>query len=814
MKRVLEQLAEFLIRWRYVALVIAIGGALVCQWPASKLKYNRSIETMFADDDPLLAGYAKLRETFGGNEVVLLVYQDPDLLAADGRGIKRLEQLNDRVKSIDGVSEVLSLAELNRILIDFPESMTASLKDLPLALRLGLQRIVQTRFDSSYPICSNDIVVTQFRSLFESYTHSADRQIAAVVCMLAPGDERNRIVQEIKQAAASLPDDFPTVRIAGEPVMIEDGFNMLEADGRQLTWTATSLMAMVIIASFRSIRWMLIPMAVVQFTLLLTESCLVVSGLELTMVSSMFTAIVTVIGVATVIHIIVRFREARSNGLERREALAWAITLLAAPVFWACATDAAGFGALLFASVGPVQDFGLMMLLGSLLVLVSVALLLTGMALIPLPRMIRFLDLEPQRAVGESILSEQLTWPLRIIRRSPWLVFGVFFVSTLAATYGLRFVEIESDFTKNFRSDSQIVKSYRFVEENLSGAGAWDILVEAPATLDFEYLKRIERLEQRLRSEVVVETGSTTEKGLTNVLSLSDASLKLSPIDLELLPVGRDLLIGQLIAQMKNAMPIFTAALYAPDPETPERYWFRIMLRSRERQTARDKLDIIRQVTLICEEELASPDLTEGLSDDSPSSGAAVPHYEITGYFVLLTQLIASTLRDQWLTFSIAIGLIGAMMVIAFRSFRLALIALVPNILPILFVLGILGWSSIRINMGAAMIAAVSMGLSIDSSVHYIIAFQRELNKGRSTTEAISRVQQQVGRAVVFSTVAMVVGFSSLLLSQFVPTIYFGALVSLSMLGGLLGNLLLLPLLLTIAFPRPAQVDRADIGVT
>jgi len=138
------------------------------------------------------------------------------------------------------------------------------------------------------------------------------------------------------------------------------------------------------------------------------------------------------------------------------------------------------------------------------------------------------------------------------------------------------------------------------------------------------------------------------------------------------------------------------------------------------------------------------------------------------------------------------------MMLLAFRSLPLALVALVPNALPILMVMGVMGWLGLKINMGAAMIAAVSLGLSVDSSIHYITGFRRARQSGLTVLQALTHVQQEVGRALFFSTLALIVGFTSLLLSQFVPTIYFGALVSLSMLGGLAGNLLVLPLLLSL----------------
>ena len=216
-----------------------------------------------------------------------------------------------------------------------------------------------------------------------------------------------------------------------------------------------------------------------------------------------------------------------------------------------------------------------------------------------------------------------------------------------------------------------------------------------------------------------------------------------------------------------------------------DEHYLRIMLRSRERQPSSRKQAIIAQVEQICQEEFP-PTLEE------PRVA------EVTGFFVLLTNLIHSVLRDQWITFSVATVGIGLMMMVALRSPVLAVVALVPNALPIAVVTGLMGWLGMKINMGAAMIAAVSMGLSIDSSIHYVLGFRVARDEGASVADALAIVHQSVGRAMVFSILALIVGFTALCGSQFVPTVYFGALVSLSMLGGLAGNLVVLPLLLKL----------------
>jgi len=158
-------------------------------------------------------------------------------------------------------------------------------------------------------------------------------------------------------------------------------------------------------------------------------------------------------------------------------------------------------------------------------------------------------------------------------------------------------------------------------------------------------------------------------------------------------------------------------------------------------------------------------------------------------------------LSDQWLTFLLAAAGIFLLLAVGFRSLIVATVALVPNALPIFVVLGLLGWAGERINMGTAMIAAVSMGLSVDSSIHYIAAFRRRLADGHAFSAALETAHQTAGRAMIFSTLALVVGFLALLTSGFIPTVSFGALSCLTLVGGLAGNLIVLPVLLALLAP-------------
>jgi predicted RND superfamily exporter protein len=768
-----QRVTDWLIAWRWPLLLAGVVAAAVA-WPvAGRLSFDRSVENMFAEDDPVMGPFRRLRRAFGANEVVMAVYVDDELLHKDKRGIRRLASIADRLERVPGVASVVSL---DRLLAQNEADKAVQPPDyLPLDSRLARAAI----------------------ELFEGYTHGADGRTAAVACMLTAEAEaelsRWETVRDLRAVMEDLPDGLAPGMLSGEPVMVVEGFRFVEEDAGRLGFWSTVLLSIVILICFRSIRWVLIPVAVVQLTLLLAKALIVWWGLRLTMVSSMLTAIVTVVGIATVMHVIVRFGDARRAGREPRAALSHAGGLVAVAIFWACSTDAAGFASLRVARVEPVQDFGLMMALGSLLVVVSVAMLLPGLALLG-----GTAD-HPRRAWGEGLLSAQLKWLIREVESRPAVLATLLLGVAALIIAGTARLKVESDFTRNFRAKSKIVTSYVFVEEHLGGAGVWDIVVPAPENLDWEYLKRILELEDRLRTEVVLadtrHPDRPSQPGLTKVISLADMVVAGASRDLDRVPFAfvRNSLVRVGLQRMRDRLPDFYDALYGEDQGEPGRHSFRVMLRSRERQPAEQKRLLISQVTEIVREEFPPTDTTPG--------------GEVTGYFVVLASLIDSMVRDQWTTFAVAAVAITVMMLVALRDLRLALIALIPNALPILAVMGLMGWFGLKINMGAAMIAAVSLGLSVDSSIHYLTSFQRARRAGNSVHDALTDVEQTVGRAMVFSTLALIVGFLVLLTSSFIPTVWFGGLVSLAMLGGLAGNLVVLPVLLKLLIP-----DRSTEG--
>ena len=207
--------------------------------------------------------------------------------------------------------------------------------------------------------------------------------------------------------------------LTGEPVMIVDGFRYLDEDGERLGVASTILLSLTIVFCFRSIRWVIVPMAVVFSTLMLTEGLLVGGGFHMSMVSSMLWAVVAVIAIATVVHIVIGYRELRDEGFLPREAMIVAGGSLARPIFWACITDTAGFGSLMVSRVGPVHDFGLMMSIAAVFTLLVIMMLVPGLSLAGR------IDADPKRAWGEGHLDLSLHWISSLIERRPKMLAAI-----------------------------------------------------------------------------------------------------------------------------------------------------------------------------------------------------------------------------------------------------------------------------------------------------------------------------------------------------------------------------------------------------
>lgn len=766
-----------MIRYRAWFFLLAVVTFLAA-WPLStRLELDRSLERMFPANDLDRAAFESLESRFSVSRFLVFAYRDPELWDPSGRGIERAETTRSHLESIDGVRYALDVSRID-----------AMLKTLNGPSLLGSL----TGNTSTHPLLDpKNRIAKRYRELFVGQTYASDSDLVAIGVLL----DSERSAASIQSTLAQIREHTANVSdgmLVGHLAMVDEGFRDIDQDGQRLAiYSAVSLTIFMLIG-FRSLRWALIMIAVVQWSLVVTRGLLVLLDWELSMVSSMLSSVVMVVAVATTMHWMFGYHQeyeldtsTSDPDLRARGALQRSLVVLRWPICWACITDAIGFGSLMLSRVGPVQDYGSMMAVACCVVLVGIFVMVPTLALVNTSFFLTHGSASGGSASGfrlgklpgEKWIEEALQNLLKLVLAKRGRVLVLVAILSGIAVMGSTRLRVETDFLKNFHSRSPISQAYRVVETELGGAGVWDVTVPAPNVITPDYFEQVQALSKDL---LAIQIPGREPLRLTSALSLADtdeiaadsALLRAMPIEARLLG-------------MKQSMgTFFDTLLVTIDGQR----FLRIMLRARERSESDQKTALIEQVQKTVDEHMKRDSWKRLVS---PSS------YGASGYYVLLTRLVEHVVADQWLAFAVATAGIGLAMSLALRQLNLAFVGLIPAILPNFLVLGFLGWSGAAVNLGAAMIAAVSMGLGIDSSLHYLIRYQRERKQGRSLRRALQTAQAETGIAVLMATIALVIGFASMAFSDFMPTVAFGTLAAWTMLGGLVCNLCILPALVS-----------------
>ncbi len=721
----------WLLRFRTLIFFFALLITVLAIPVANRLTLDESVESLFAPDNPLLLDYMESQKLYGGDEFILVAWKQSDLLKAET--LDQIDVFANQLSKVPGIRP------------ESTQTLTAILRPEGMGWAGRMYLKIRSVREKALEFAEGMLV-------------NKKRDTTAIVLRMEPKGTASVPQSQTFAAIRKLADSHsPQAFVVGEAVQVHDMFRIVERDGTVLGIASSAVLLLVIFILFRSLRWMILPLLVVHVALIWTRAFLVLSGLQLSMVSSMLNSLVTIIGIATVMHITVNFRELRAKE-ERQTALYKTFRELLSPIAWTCGTTAVGFAALLSSRIVPVQSFGLMMTIGTGMVFVAV------LAIVPAGVLLGRFDIDPKESRWEKRVTQGLLHLVNLVFRFPRLVGFTAILLGVFGLSGLAFLQVETDFSRNFRDESPIVKSLNFVESHLGGAGNYEIGFSIQMDQTEENYRKLRKLTEELRNLRV-----EGQFAVTKVIAITDG--------LDFIPNIAARSDGAKLKLLAKMQPEFEPGLL-----NKEHQQMRIVLRAYERQPAELKLRLIEEVTALAKKHFS----------DAHS----------TGLYVLLANIILSLLEDQLVSFGIAAVGIFLMMTLAFRDWKLGLISLIPNLFPIILLIGTLGWIGSLVNIGTAMIASVSLGLTVDSSIHYLSAYQKGIKSGLGHHESLRLTQSQVGLALLFANLALICGFSVLALSEFVPLVYFGILVSIAMLGGLIGNLVLLPLLLT-AWLRP-----------
>ncbi|MFQ5491492.1 MAG: RND family transporter [Phycisphaerae bacterium] len=592
---------------------------------------------------------------------------------------------------------------------------------------------------------------------------SSDGRTAAILLQMRGEDQgatnRRQTVAQLREIVSDARRAHPDTRIilAGPYVTLMDMYDYVDRDLLVFCTTAFALIGLTLWVVFRRPGPMLFAMGVGLSSTLCALGLAVTADFPTSLITQMVVILVAVLAVAGCVHLAVAGEETadRCPDASSRDRARKTLGRLWAPCSAVVLTTAAGFGSVCISQITPVRVFGVLIVVG---LLISLAGALAGSVWLT--------GASHQSTTGRrlrlpGLLSRTGLWAVRR-RFTVVLLFGALGLLSAAALGRLGF---ESDFVKNFRPHSQVRQSYRFIERHLSPVGSMEIVIRSKAGTPIACPENLHKA--RLLGDAIVEKHAPVRKAMTlaDLTTLVTDALPTTDADLrQRLTLARRL-FGQ--DSVRNFLDASGTAM-------------RMNLRVTEGVSVQQKL---------------------ALADDVRQMAVAVfgPGFEVevTGLYPFYAGLVAGLVRDQYRSLGLTVPAVFVVMALVFRSWKVAAVAMVPNLLPVLFCLGAMGWTGIPVNMTTGMMLAVTMGIAVDDTIHYVWRYREELARTGSPIEAVSATSSSVGRACLFTTVVIAGGFWVLTLSQFLPTAYFGGLVGFTMLGTLAADLLLLPALLT-----------------
>lgn len=751
-------------------VVLGAAAALVAALAAfiPRFELDVSAESLVLAEDRALEYYRAIRARYGSDDFLVVTYTPPGELF-ERATLERVRALRERLAGLERVQAVTSLL------------------DVPLLAGAGgldaLQANPRTLLDAGIDLARAKQDMTS-SPLYRDLLVSADGRTTAIRLDLARDAEPDalrtgRLVADVR---AILEDsrEAATVRLVGVPMIVADMAGFVRHDLRVFGAGAALFIALLLALAFRRARWVLVPLALCAAAGVATTGFLGLAGWRVTVVSANYVAVLLIITLSLCVHLIVRYEELRAGDarLGQRALLEGTMRSKLAPSLYTALTTAVAFGSLTATGLRPVADFGWIMVVGIALafVLVAAAFPAALARFGPSRPVVRRFDAAGAFAAGCA----------RAGAARPRLTLGLAAALLAAGAAGMARLTVENRFTDYFKADTAIHRGMTTLDRELGGSTPLDVIVDAPAGAGAQgaagggftaqsYWFNAFRLERVARAHDWLERLESTGK----VLSPATAVRVLEQAH------GGPLGNFMLALTYERLPPRVKQTLFEPYlSEDGDQLRYSVRVYETRGTLERDAL-------------------LERIRAELPAQlGVEPDRVHLTGMTVLYNNVLQQLYRSQALTLAVVFALIGLMFAAVFRSPRIAALALVPGVLAAALVLGLIGALGIPLDIMTITIAAITLGIGVDDTIHYVHRYLEERRAGRDARAAIGRTHAGTGRALVYTSVTLALGFSVFTLSDFVPTVHFGLLAGFAILAALAANLTLLPALLVTFGPR------------
>jgi predicted RND superfamily exporter protein len=774
--------------------VILLITLLSFGYYSKDFRLDASSETLLIEGDPDLEYLREITERYGSKEFLVLTYTPNEGMVSD-TSVNNLLSLKYKIQSLDWVHSVITLldipllnnsdAPLQERLEDFK-----TLKDEGVDKDRGFKEILNSPVFRNFVISedgktSGIIVNIKQNPPLEDIENRSQDEIEQYRDQIKKQNHEN--ILEIRDVIKSY-EDIGKIYLGGIPMIADDMMTFIKSDIVVFGLGVLLFIIATLWFVFRKLIWIIVPISSCFFSVVIMMGLLGLLGWKVTVISSNFIALMLILTMAMNIHMSTRFLQLRKSNPSKSNLQI--LTLTTGKMFWpilyTVLTTVIAFLSLIFSGIKPIIDFGWMMTFGLITsFIITFTLLPTLLSFAPTKNMSVKEDEGSKITKFFGNLSLNFQTPIFIVTI---IVIGL-------SVFGISKLEVENSFINYFSKNTEIYKGMKLIDEELGGTTPLEVVLKFPKA----------KKEKSKEEDDFEDWGNESEQDDEKYWFTKDKIDTIASVHnyLDSLPqIGKVLSFSSIIdvaTQLNNDKPLGTlemGVLYSKIPESIKTDIIDPYISIKDNE-ARISLRIIDS-----QENLRRNDLINKINFDLENElGIEKEQYKLAGVLILFNNLLQSLFKSQILTLGLVMIGIFAMFMVLFRNIKLSLIGVVPNFIAAFFILGIIGLLGIPLDMMTITIAAITIGIAVDNSIHYIYRFKEEFSKINNYKETLTTCHSTVGAAILNTSITIVFGFSILVLSKFIPTIYFGVFTGLAMLLAMISVLTLLPSLILVFKP-------------
>ncbi len=776
----------------FILLIIALFSF---GYYSKDFRLDASSETLLIDGDPDLKYLQEISKRYGSKDFLILTFTPKDGMVSD-TSINNLLSLKYKIQSLNWVHNVVTLLDvplLNNSEVPLQERLEKfkTLKDEDVNRERGFKEIISSPIFRNFVISedgktSGIIVYLKKDTPLENIKKKSKKEIENYRDQLKKQNHKNII--EIRDVIKSY-EDIGKIHLGGIPMIADDMMTFIKSDIIVFGLGVFLFIVATLWYVFRKLIWVLVPISSCFFSVIIMTGLLGLLGWKVTVISSNFIALMLILTMAMNIHMSTRFLQLRENFPEKDifEIIILTTSKMFWPILYTVLTTVIAFLSLIFSEIKPIIDFGWMMTMGLITSFIITFTLL--------PTLINFIPKE-NISLSEYKESKITSFFSNISQKNQKFIYFVSSVVILFSVIGISRLEVENSFINYFSEKTEIYKGMKLIDEKLGGTTPLEVILKFP-----NKNKDIGDEEDEFEDWGNESNNNDDEK----YWFTKDKVDRISSVHnyLDSLPeIGKVLSFSSIIdvaTLLNNNKPLGTlemGVLYSKIPKSIKTEIVDPYISIKDNE-ARINLRIIDS-----QKNLRRNDLIKKINYDLKNKiGLSENEYKLTGVLILFNNLLQSLFKSQILTLGLVmIGIFG-MFVILFKNIKLSLIGVVPNFIAAFFILGIIGLLNIPLDMMTITIAAITIGIAVDNSIHYIYRFKEEFNNFNDYNKTIDVCHSTVGKAILNTSITIVFGFSILILSKFIPTIYFGIFTGIAMLLAMISVLTLLPSLILLVKP-------------